>query len=167
MGRVGLCDIKPTHGFYKLKSKFLKGIKIKMIFFQQIFNILPFPLQNCTGTKCFFFHNTLIYHKEESTFNTLIFQVSTKVLIFRSLGTLASLDSDRLNPFSPKRQFFDGFFEFLWTQATLLIIIKFHSNLRKSRLHQLSGEKTKLVYNCLFTIVKFFTKKRPKSGAHC
>ena len=125
---------------------------------------------------CFFFHNTLIYHKEESTFNTLIFQVSTKVLIFRSLGTLASLDSDRLNPFSPKRQFFDGFFEFFWTQATLLIIIQFHSNLRSRKVGCISflGEKTELVhllqsrfYNCFFTIVKFFTKKRPKSGAHC
>ena len=71
------------------------------------------------------------------------------------------------SPFSPKRQFFDGFFEFFWTQATLLIIIQFHSNLRSRKVGCISflGEKTKLVYllysrfyNCLFTIVKFFTK---------
>ena len=44
-----------------------------------------------------------------------------------------------LNPFMPSVRFSDTFYEIFCTQATLLIINQFHSNLR-------SREKTELVY---------------------
>ena len=80
------------------------------------------------------------------------------------------------NPFTPMCRFSDTFFECLCTQATLLIIIRFHSYLRSREVYCISflGGKKELAflwyssfYTCFCTIVELCAKKQPKSGVHC
>ena len=84
-----------------------------------------------------------------------------------------------LNPFSTKRYYSTEFFRFfaeLWVHATLLIIVRFCSNLRCWIVHYLSflEKKTELIYlhyrpfyNCLGFIFDFLAKKCPKRCVHC
>ena len=118
----------------------------------------------CMSAKCLGWGQSLEYEFELFSGRCSTFPAFIKKIRF-------SLFSFSSYPFTSMCRFSDTFFEFFCTHAT-----QFHSNLRSKEVCCISflGKKTELVYlwyssfyTCFCTIVKFCTKKRQKSGAHC